>query len=134
MMALPFWHYRSQRLLPRTMDERQLWSIWIAYLLACASVAVVSHALFGVEKLYEFYLYPYWAILSGLAFFAMGTRYWGRCYLFGAAFFVLAGLMPFFLRWSAPLFGLLWCLCLVSIGRHLRRLAFEAGPDASAFA
>ena len=134
MMALPFWYYRSQRLLPRTIDERQLWSIWIGYLLACSSVAVVGHTLFGVDKLYEFYLYPYWAILSGFAFFVMGTRYWGRCYLFGASFFILAGLMPFFLHWSALAFGLLWCICLVSIGRHLRRLASEAGPDASELA
>jgi hypothetical protein len=51
MMALPFWHYRSQRLLPRTIDERQLWSIRIGFLLACSSVAVVSHTLFGVDRL-----------------------------------------------------------------------------------
>ena len=126
LMALPFWHYRSSRLLPKTIDERQLWSIWIGYLLACAFVAVVSLILFGVDKLYEFYLYPYWAILSGLVFFIMGTRYWGRCYLFGSAFFVSAALMPFMLRWSALAFGLVWCICLVSIGRHLRCLAIES--------
>ena len=129
LMALPFWHYRSQRLLPRTIGERQLWSIWIGYLLACTLVAVVSYALVGPEKLYEFYGYPYWAILSGLALFVMGTRYWGRCYLFGAAFFVLAVLMPFFIKWSPLVFGLLWFSCLVSIGRHLRRLAVESGEQ-----
>jgi hypothetical protein len=129
LMALPFWHYGSHRLLPRTIGERQLWSIWIGYLLACSLVALVSYALVGLDKLYEFYLYPYWAILSGLAFFVMGTRYWGRCYLFGAAFFVLAGLMPFVLHWSALAFGFLWFSCLVSMGRHLRRLAVESGEQ-----
>jgi len=127
LMSLPFWHYRSRRLLPRTSGERQLWSIWIAYLLACALVAFVSHSLNGIDRLYDFYLYPYWAILSGLAFFVMGTRYWGRCYLFGAAFFVSAALMPFALHLSALAFGLLWFGCLVSIGRHLRRLAVDSG-------
>ncbi len=126
-MSLPFWRYRSQRLLPKTSGERQLWSIWIAYLLACAMVAVVSHSLMEIDRLYDFYLYPYWAILSGFALFVMGTRYWGRCYLLGAAFFVLAGLMPFALQWSALAFGLLWFVCLVSIGRHLRRLAVDSG-------
>ena len=70
---------------------------------------------------------PTGPILSGLALFVMGTRYWGRCYLFGGAFFVLAAFMPFILNWSALAFGLLWCTCLVSIGRHLRRLAVDSG-------
>jgi eukaryotic-like serine/threonine-protein kinase len=126
LMALPFWYYRSQTLLPR---ERQLWSIWIGYVLACSTVAVVSHTLLGVDKLYAFYLYPYLAISTGFAFFVMGARYWGRCYVFGASFFVLAGLMPFILRWSALAFGLLWCGCLVSIGRHLRRVAVESAAQ-----
>ena len=59
----------------------------------------------------------------------MGTRYWGRCYLFGSAFFLSAALMPFILHWSALAFGLLWCICLVSIGVHLRHLAVESAED-----
>ena len=126
LMAPAFWGYRRHHLLPRTVGERQLWSIWIGYLLACSSAAVVSQILFGVDKIYEFYVYPYWATLTGFAFFIMGTRYWGRCYLFGTAFFVLALLMPFILPWSALAFGLLWSTCLVLIGLHLQRLALES--------
>ncbi len=34
------------------------------------------------------------AVLVGLAFFAKGSSYWGKCYVFGIAFLVLAQLMP----------------------------------------
>jgi eukaryotic-like serine/threonine-protein kinase len=129
LMALPFWRYRSQQLLQRTIDERQLCSIWVGYLVSCAFVAVVSQTLFGVDKVYEFYLYPFWAVLTGLAFFVMGTRYWGRCYVFGFAFFFSAVFMPFILHWSALAFGSLWCICLVSIGRHLRQLAVRSADQ-----
>jgi hypothetical protein len=37
--------------------------------------------------------------------------------------------MPFALHWSALAFGLLWFVCLVSIGRHLRRLAVDSGSQ-----
>ena len=128
LLALPFWRYRSRPFVPR---ERQLWSIWIGYVLACSSASVVCHTLLGLDNLYHFYLYPYLAILTGFAFFVMGSKYWGWCYLFGAAFFALAGVMPFMFRWSALAFGLMWCGCLVSIGMHLRRLASEAAEESN---
>ena len=89
----------------------------------------MTHILLGLDKFYQFYPYPFLAVLTGFAFFVMGARHWGRCYVFGVAFFVLAALMPLMLPWSALAFGLLWCGCLVSIGRHLRGLAVETAEQ-----
>jgi hypothetical protein len=59
---------------------------------------------------------------SGLAFFIMGSNYWGRCYAFGLAFWALAALMPMHLEWAPLEFGLLWSVTLTLVGLHLRRL------------
>ena len=62
------------------------------------------------------------AVLSGMAFFIMGSNYWGRCYAVGAAFFVLAVLMPLHLEYAPLTFGLLWSGTLAALGLHLRKL------------
>ena len=67
--------------------------------------------------------YPFLAILAGLAFFIMGSNYWGRCYAIGAAFFALACAMPFVLEWAPLLFGLFWSAALTMVGIHLRGFA-----------
>jgi hypothetical protein len=58
-----------------------------------------------------------------MGFFAMGSSYWGRCYLFGLAFFGLAALMPHMLTWAPLGLGTFWSLCLIIIARHVRGLA-----------
>jgi serine/threonine-protein kinase len=127
LMGLVYWRWRP-RGGPAGVDERQLWSIWAGYLVACYIIGTSSFMMFEREKLYEYCHYPYLSALSGLAFFALGNSYWGRCYLFGIAFFVLSVLMPLRLSWSPLGFGLLWAWCLVSIGLYLHRMAGEA-PD-----
>jgi hypothetical protein len=126
LMALCFLRFRGRRLLPTTASERHLWSIWIGYFIACFVAARISMHLYGRENIYDSSLYPMWAMASGLAFFVMGSVYWGRCYAIAIAFFALALLMPFHLS-SAPLaFGALWCVVLAAVGWHLRRLGEEA--------
>jgi serine/threonine protein kinase len=120
VMGLVLWRFRSLQLLSRNAATKHLWSLWIGFLLACGLVAVVSQSLVGLERMYDFFLYPYWAVLSGLAFFAMGSSYWGWFYAFGLAFFVLAALLPFWPVASPLAFGSLWAACLVSIGLRLR--------------
>src|SRR5260370_936813 len=61
-------------------------------------------------------------VLSGLVFFVMGRNYWGRCYAIGAAFFILAALMPLHLEWAPITFGMFWSVTLALIGLHLRRV------------
>jgi serine/threonine protein kinase len=133
LMGLIFWLYRSRQLYPTSMAERQLWSIVLGYLLATA-LSVALYRLTprggpGPGDLGELTLFPYWALLAGVALFIMGSSYWGRCYLFSVAFFGVALVMPFGLHWAPLAFGLLWTVTLTAIGWHLRHLAKAAPPE-----
>jgi serine/threonine-protein kinase len=126
LMGLVLWRFRAMRLLAKSAATKQVWSLWIGFLIACFLVAFVSQLLVGLEPFYDFFLYPYWAILSGVGFFAMGSSYWGWFYVFGMAFFVLAALLPFWPP-AGPLgFGVLWAGSLVIIGLRLRARAKRA--------
>ena len=123
MMAV-FWRQRTHTLLPTTAAERQLWTIWIGYLAACTMVAVVHHILVRMEgAMDQLVMYPYWSILTGLAFFAMGSSYWGRFYYFGVAFFGVAVLMALALDWSVLLYGTAWATTLTVVGLYLHQVS-----------
>jgi serine/threonine protein kinase len=131
-MGAAFWRNRGRRLLPTSAAERELWTIWLGYLAALAVNWVTIRLLVRwqimgpggaqVDRWTELIIYPFMAILSGMAFFIMGSNYWGRCYAVGGAFFVLAALMPLHLEWAPLEFGLLWSLTLAALGLHLRKL------------
>jgi hypothetical protein len=126
LMGLVFWRFRSPELLTLSVAKKHLLSIWIGFLLACGLVAVVSQVLVGLERMYDFFLYPYWAILSGLAFFGMGSSYWGWFYAMGLAFFVLAAVLAFCPTAGPLAFGTLWAGSLAVIGLRLRARAKSA--------
>jgi serine/threonine-protein kinase len=139
VIGLVFWRNRGTRLLPTSGPERELWTIWIGYLAAYIVNLFVSR-LFSWRELIEqgpagphrwddLLMYPYSALLSGLAFFVMGSNYWGRCYAIGIAFWVMALLMPLHLQWAPLEFGLLWSLTLTALGLHLRRLGRKAEAE-----
>jgi len=131
LMGFVFWRQRQHSLMPTSSVERQLWSIWIGYLLACVLVSLVHSELIHLGQARDqLTMYPTWAVLTGLAFFIMGSNYWGWCYAIGLGFFILAALMPWNTRlaWAALEFGLAWAAALAVIGLHLRR----AGARASA--
>ena len=134
-IGLVFWRNRGSRLLPTSGPERELWTIWLGYLGAYAINVFVSrslawHGIIGPgpagERWDDLILYPYSAMVSGLAFFVMGSNYWGRCYAFGLAFWLLAAVMPLHIEWAPLEFGLLWSVTLTLVGLHLRRLGREA--------
>jgi len=119
LMGVVFWQYRGHTFLPKTAAERQLWSIWLGYIVAYeATVFMFSslHAYGYCTANGELMRYPTMAILSGLAFFVMGSNYWGGCFAIGSAFFVLAALLPARLTWGPVSFGTLWGLTLAGIG------------------
>ncbi|HEV3262915.1 MAG TPA: serine/threonine-protein kinase [Gemmataceae bacterium] len=124
LMGLLFWRFRARTLLPTSTAERQLWSIWIGYLAAYVVLLLVSQELArqAHRDWQEYELYPFSAVLTGLAFFVMGSSYWGRCYAIGVAFFGLAWLMTFGLIWAPLEFGMAWSLTLLGIGLHVRRM------------
>jgi eukaryotic-like serine/threonine-protein kinase len=126
LMGLVLWCFRSPEMLALSPAKKHHISIWIGYLVACGLVALVSQMLVGRERLYDFFLYPYWAILSGLAFFQMGSNYWGWLYALGLAFFVLAALLPLYPHAGPLAFGALWAGSLVIIGQRVRARAKKA--------
>jgi eukaryotic-like serine/threonine-protein kinase len=124
IMGFLFWRQRQHSLLPTSAAERQLWSIWIGYLLACTLVSLIHSELIHLGQARDHLtMYPLWAVLTGLAFFIMGSSYWGWCYAIGIGFFLLGALMPWNgrLAWAALEFGVAWSATLVVIGLHLRR-------------
>jgi tRNA A-37 threonylcarbamoyl transferase component Bud32 len=134
ILGVLFLYYRGSRtILATSAAERQLWSIWLGYLAAFAGSVLVSRQLWKViqpdQPWNELTLYPFSSLLTGLAFFAMGSNYWGKCYAFGLAFFGLAALMPLKLDLAPLLFGMLWSLTFISLGLHVRRIARESGRD-----
>jgi serine/threonine protein kinase len=129
LMALVFWRYRSRRLLPTSAAERQLWAVWIGFLVACTVTALVFRLEHGMSGSDEMSFYVPWTILSGLAFFTLGSNYWGGCYAVGCAFFVLAIVMPLNLELAPLEFGGLWTATLAVIGIRLRGLGVEAGKQ-----
>jgi hypothetical protein len=133
LMGLLFWRYRgSQSFLPTSSAERQLWSIWLGYLVAFVMSWLVS--LLEVNHHWdELALYPFSAILTGMAFFIMGSNYWGQCYAVGLGFFALAAIMPLKLDLAPLEFGVLWAISFTLIGLHVRRMGAEqsdANPGA----
>jgi hypothetical protein len=131
-LGIAFWSNRGRRLLPTSAVERELWTIWCGYLGALAVNWLVLRllqkqgllvALPGAPHGWnELLIYPSMTVLSGMAFFIMGSNYWGRCYAVGAAFFVLAVMMAFYLEYAPLAFGLLWSVALTGMGLHLRKL------------
>src|SRR5262249_33087593 len=41
LMLVVFWVYRRRRMLPQTVAERQLWAVWLGYILSCVLLAVI---------------------------------------------------------------------------------------------
>jgi eukaryotic-like serine/threonine-protein kinase len=136
LLGILFWANRRNRLLPATSSERELWTVWIGYFFTYLCVLVVTRMLFAFEVLaagqylppnwQECLPYPFLSLIAGLAFFVMGSNYWGRCYMIGAAFWLLAALMPMHLTLAPLGFGLLWFAALMMLGLRLRRLGRSA--------
>ncbi len=138
LVLLFLWH-RGTRLLPTNAAERELWSIWIGFFLAFGSILAVLWCMSllgmiqqgpcpGCQHWEEILPYPFLAIAGGLAFFSMGTNYWGGCYVIGVGFIITALLMPLWPRWTPLEFGLLWTTALTALAVHLRSLGKQATP------
>ncbi|MEM8666956.1 MAG: serine/threonine-protein kinase [Planctomycetota bacterium] len=107
---------RSGSLLPRSVAERPVWSIWIGYLLTLGTVNLLS--LTG--SIEHDSLFPLTAGLSGFGFVAMSGHVWGGAGLFGLAFFAVALISVYTIQFAPLLFGTLWLISLLSLARHYR--------------
>src|SRR6185295_15541446 len=102
---------------PRGAAARQLWSIWIGYLVGSLALYLVDYLMTAPgEAFYGLRAYPPMAVLASLAYFLLGSSYWGYCYLIGGLFLALAVAMTQWLS-AAPLaFGMCWAASLVLVG------------------
>jgi serine/threonine protein kinase len=122
LLIMWLWRYGfGNGFFPSNAIERQLWAVWLGYILAFASVYWVVRA--KGESHLE--MYGAGMALSGLAWFAMGGSIWGRAYLIGLLFFLAAPLMAFYLDkspWAPAMFGLSWAVTLLIVGARYRRM------------
>jgi serine/threonine protein kinase len=125
LMLLVLWLYRPKGLLPTSTAERQLWSVWISYVIACSLVAFEVRGMFGPDCTYEGALYPFFCVITGMAFFVLGASYWGMCYAMALAFWLLSALLLLHPSWGTLAFGGLWTVVLLAIGLRLRRLGID---------
>jgi serine/threonine-protein kinase len=123
LFGLFFWRYRPMGLLPANAAERVMWSLWIGYVGTCFVLGISYRLMVGMAVELEVNLYPSLAAITGMAFFVLGSSYWGWCYSFGLAFYGLGLAMTWDLHWAPIEFGLLWAAVLVAIGLRLHRLA-----------
>jgi hypothetical protein len=72
--------------------------------------------------------FPFWAAITGVTFFPLGSNFWGRLYLFGLIFLAAAPLMALRLEWAPVELSLLVMVVLLVISLHMRRLDREARP------
>ena len=127
LMIAVMWRYRPKGLMPTSTAERQLWSVWISYVIACGVTGRLMRTMFGDEAIYAGQAYPMFCVLAGMAFFVLGSSYWGMCYAMSAAFFLLAFGLLLDTAWAPIVYGMLWAAVLLAIGLRLRRLGQERG-------
>ncbi|MBY0229168.1 MAG: serine/threonine protein kinase [Gemmataceae bacterium] len=127
MVGVLWWH-RPQGLAPATTAERQLWSLFLGYMVACMLTGLMLKMMFDEEALFKGQVYPFYCAITGLTFFVLGSSYWGRCYPVGVLFFIMGVILaqPGNAYWGALSFGGLWTVTLVAIGLRLRSLAPKA--------
>jgi serine/threonine protein kinase len=144
-LGLLFVYHRGRNIWPTTAAERELWSIWIGYFVTYGIGIFVTRTLVhqlglvvpgehAERYLVELLPYPFVSLVAGLAFFVMGSNYWGRCYMFGIAFWMAAVIMPFRLSLAPLEFGAVWTVSLAWLGYHLRLLALRAEAERAAIA
>lgn len=105
------WRARPHSLLPTSTAERLVWAVWVGYLLARAATSL----LWQLQGRPYTEVYAFSAVLNGLAFFAMGSHFWGGCYAIGLAFFSAAPLLARLAESAALWLGTLWFLALLAV-------------------
>jgi serine/threonine protein kinase len=87
------------------IPDRLLWSIWIGHFLTdltmCVAIRLSGRTLAETVEI-NFIIK---AALTGMAFFIMGSDYWGRYYLYGLAWWAAAALIVFVPAWGALVFA-----------------------------
>ncbi|MCP4886986.1 MAG: serine/threonine-protein kinase [Rubripirellula sp.] len=107
---------RGGSLLPRSVAERPVWSIWLGYLLTLGTVNLLA----VIGSLDQASLFPVTAGLSGFGFVAMAGHVWGGSAICGIGFFAVALVSVFFDDFAPLLFGTVWLISLLVLAKHYR--------------
>lgn len=113
--------YRAREgvMLPSSMAERPVWSIWIAYLATLAVLNLIPMVT-GEESGNVFQTA---AALSGFAFIAMSGHIWGGAATLGLGFLAVALVCALVPSISPLLLGSMWLISMLTIARHYRMKA-----------
>lgn len=111
------YHARDGSLTPRSVAERPVWSIWLAYL----ATLVVMNLISFMDGIDHSNLFPIAAALSGFGFIAMSGHVWGGAAIFGLGFFFVAALTTAFVPAAPLLFGTMWLISLLSLAKRYRK-------------
>jgi hypothetical protein len=106
--------------------QRQWWSLWSAQAMASLMLCLAYRFAGGQDYLASMHAaYPAIAGVTAVAFFGMGSVYWGRHYIFGFLFLALivpAALFPIWAPLGFAATGLLTCIEIARSSRHFSPL------------
>src|SRR5262249_15045360 len=123
LAAFMLWSAWRRGVLNLGQSSRHFWSIRVGHFLGMTLVPVLCWQLATAEnQLYLLAAYPFWAVVTGVTFFPLGSNFWGRLYLFGLAAFAAAPLMALRLEWAPVELGSLVTIALALVSRHLRKI------------
>ena len=103
-------------MLPSSMADRPVWSIWIAYLVTLAELGLIPF----ISDSQQGNVFQTAAALSGFAFIAMSGHIWGGSAFLGLGFLSVAVACAFFQTISPLLLGSMWLMSMLTIARHYR--------------
>ena len=116
LIFVVFYRARDGALLPRSVAERPVWSIWLGYLAALGAV----NALTASGLMHKSSMYTMASVLSGFGFLAMAGHAWGGSALFGIAFLILAFFTAYYPPAAPLIYGTMWLITLLSLAQHYR--------------
>ena len=107
---------RHGSILPRSVAERPVFSIWIGYLLTLTVMNLL--ALLGNDEPESIFVTA--AALSGFGFLAMAGHVWGGSALFGLGFLAVALIASYYTTIAPLLLGSMWLVSLSGLANHYR--------------
>jgi hypothetical protein len=116
LIFIVFYRAREGALLPRSVAERPVWSIWLGYLAALGAV----NLLIATDLMHRSSMYTIGSVLSGFGFLATAGHAWGGTAVFGIAFLILAVFTAYYPPAAPLLYGTMWLITLLSLARHYR--------------
>ncbi len=121
--AVAFQWLLKRRAVALNTAEQEMRLLWVGNTLAYLVLFWVCCPPFGPARAADaLHYYPPLAVVVGLTFFVEGRLFWGRLYVMGMGYFVLAAVLPLTLDWAPLLFAVFDAAALTYGGLHLHRL------------